>query len=120
MATLRYCPSCGDEFEATAARCPDCDAELIDQPPVPLDPLPWGELETIAEHINLPQAELVRTALEAAGIRVHLQTDDCGGMRPHLWLGGVFVQVLAADAERARLVLRSIEEGAAVNDTDEP
>ena len=67
-----------------------------------------ADLVTIRTFINAVDAELARSALEAAGIDAMLRADDCGGTRPHLWLGGVEVVVREADLERAEEIL-SIE-----------
>jgi hypothetical protein len=50
-------------------------------------------------------AELARSVLEAAEIESLIQADDCGGVRPHLWMGGVELLVAAEDAARADEVL---------------
>lgn len=55
-------------------------------------------------------AELAVSALEAAGIDAMVRTDDCGGVRPSLWMGGVAVLVRAEDADRAREVLSLVTE----------
>jgi Putative prokaryotic signal transducing protein len=67
-------------------------------------------LITVATYISHPEADVARSALEAAGIDVLLQSDDCGGLRPHLWLGGIQLLVRAEDAERAKEVLDSVAE----------
>ena len=53
------------------------------------------------------EAEIARSALEAAGIDSMIQADTGGGMRPHLaWAGAGFrVLVRAGDAAAARDVL---------------
>jgi Putative prokaryotic signal transducing protein len=52
------------------------------------------------------EADLARSALEAAGIESIVGADDSGGMRPHLALtAGVRLLVRAGDAERAEQVL---------------
>lgn len=52
-------------------------------------------------------AELARSALDAADIESLIQADDCGGMRPHLLLvwQGARLLVRAEDAERAAVIL---------------
>jgi hypothetical protein len=52
-------------------------------------------------------AELAKSALEAADIESLIQADDCGGMRPHLLLvwQGARLLVRAEDAERAATIL---------------
>ena len=53
------------------------------------------------------EAEVARSALEAAGIDSMIQADTGGGMRPHLaWAGvGFRILVRAEDAAAARDVL---------------
>jgi hypothetical protein len=34
-----------------------------------------------------------------------IQSDDCGGVRPHLWMGGIQLLVRDEDAQRALEVL---------------
>ena len=56
--------------------------------------------------MNRFDADLARSALEAASIDSMLRPDDAGGMRPALWVGrGVEVLVRAEDAERANEIL---------------
>ena len=55
------------------------------------------------------EAEMAKSALEAAGIDAMIQADSAGGMRPHLaWAGSGFkVLVREEDAGTARDVLKS-------------
>ena len=54
------------------------------------------------------EADLAKSALEAAGIDALIRTDSGGGMRPSLaWAGGVQVIVRAADASAARKILNT-------------
>ena len=55
--------------------------------------------------LNQFDAELARMALEAAGIRSFVRSDDCGGMRPHMWLMGVELLLHVDDAQHAEEVL---------------
>jgi hypothetical protein len=59
-----------------------------------------------------PEAELVKGALESAGIDAMTQADAAGGMRPHLaWASGGFkVLVRDEDAADARDVLEARSE----------
>jgi hypothetical protein len=60
-------------------------------------------LRVFSTHI---EADLARSALEAAGLESMVAADDGGGTRPHMALtGGVRLLVRAEDAERAREVL---------------
>ncbi|HEX2452858.1 MAG TPA: DUF2007 domain-containing protein [Vicinamibacterales bacterium] len=63
------------------------------------------DLLVIATFINNIDAELARGALEAAGIESLIRADDCGGTRPHMWMGGIELLVRAEDADRAREIL---------------
>jgi hypothetical protein len=62
-------------------------------------------LRVIRTFINNFEAELARGALEAAGIDAITRADDCGGTRPHLWLGGIELLVRESDAAQADEVL---------------
>ena len=59
--------------------------------------------------LNHFDAELARMALEAAGIQCFVRSDDCGGMRPHLWMAGIELLVHVDDQQRAEEVLGNEE-----------
>lgn len=59
----------------------------------------------IRTFLNNVDAELARSALEAAEIESMIRADDCGGVRPHLWMGGVELLVGSDDAAQAEAVL---------------
>ncbi len=65
-------------------------------------------LTVVRTYLNGFEGELAKSALEAAGITAMLHTDDCGGLRPHLWMGGIQLVVRAEDAARAAEVLDEI------------
>jgi hypothetical protein len=73
---------------------------------------PFVPVGTFLTHI---EADLARTALEAAGIEAVLRQDDCGGVEPALWINGLTLVVNAEDAAAATDVLNS----SAVSDDDE-
>jgi hypothetical protein len=58
-------------------------------------------LRVIRTFVNNFDAEVARSVLEAAGIDAMIRSDDCGGTRPHLWMGGVQVLVREEDAAEA-------------------
>ena len=62
-------------------------------------------LVTVGTFLTHIDADLAKSALEAAGIESLIVSDDCGGVRPHLWLGGVKVVVRDEDAQRALEIL---------------
>ena len=51
-------------------------------------------------------AEIARTALDAAGIRSVVESDDAGGAYPFSFAGGVRLLVDEGDAEAAAAVLQ--------------
>ena len=61
-------------------------------------------IRTFLNHLD---ADLAKSALEAAGITGVIRADDCGGVRPHLWMGGVELLVDEADQAQAEEVLGS-------------
>jgi hypothetical protein len=64
------------------------------------------DLIVLRTFLNDIDAQLARTALEAADIDSMIRADDAGGMRPHLWVGsGVELVVRAEDVERANEIL---------------
>jgi hypothetical protein len=64
-------------------------------------------LVVVRTFLNRIEADVARTALEASGIDSMIRSDDCGGLRPHLWMGGVQLLVRADDADTAKAVLES-------------
>ncbi|MEO8258042.1 MAG: DUF2007 domain-containing protein [Acidobacteriota bacterium] len=64
------------------------------------------DLVVLRTFLNDIDAQLAKTALEAAEIDSMIRADDAGGMRPHLWVGsGVELVVRAEDVERANEIL---------------
>jgi hypothetical protein len=77
-----------------------------------------SDLTVLRTFLHAMDAELARSALEAAGISAIVRSDDCGGMRPHMQLGGgVDLLVLAEDAAEANAILDA-DQSALVADTD--
>jgi hypothetical protein len=63
-------------------------------------------LVVLRTFLNDIDAQLAKTALEAAEIDSMIRADDAGGMRPHLWVGsGVELVVRAEDVDRANEIL---------------
>lgn len=67
--------------------------------------MPLSHLVSVRTFLNRIEAELALSALEAAGIEAVLSRDDCGGVRPSLWLSGVDLLVRPEDYRRATDVL---------------
>jgi hypothetical protein len=64
-------------------------------------------LVTVGTYLNHIEADLAKSALEAAGIESMIRSDDCGGVRPHLWMGGIQLLVRDEDAQRALEILNA-------------
>ena len=62
-------------------------------------------LVVVGTFLNQIEADMARGALEAADIESMISADDAGGLRPHLWMGGVRLLVRAEDAEQATEIL---------------
>jgi hypothetical protein len=69
--------------------------------------MPDVQLIVVHTFESLPEADMAKSALEAAGIDALIQSDTGGGMRPHLaWSGvGFRLFVREDDADAARDVL---------------
>jgi len=66
------------------------------------------DLVVVGTFKSRPEAEMAKSALEAAGIESMVQTDDAGGLQPGLWEGrGVSVVVRSADAQTAHEILET-------------
>jgi Putative prokaryotic signal transducing protein len=64
-----------------------------------------SELVPVKTFLSRAEADLAKSALEAAGIEALVRADDAGGMRPSLWLGGVAVLVRQDDRDQAMKIL---------------
>ena len=69
----------------------------------------FSEFVVYRTFLNHIDADLVKTVLEAAGIESFIRSDDCGGMRPHLWMGGIELLVHTDDVPAADEVLGNEE-----------
>ena len=69
--------------------------------------MPEANLVIVQTFASRPDADLAKSALEAAEIDAIILADSVGGMRPHVaWASGGFkLLVRAEDAEEARDVL---------------
>ena len=73
----------------------------------PDDPVDTGAPVVVGTFLNVLEAELARSALAAAGIDALVSRDDCGGMRPHLWMGGIRLLVRPEAAAQAAELLET-------------
>ena len=64
-----------------------------------------SEFAVLRTYLNHFEADIAKMALCAAGIESFIRSDDCGGMRPHLWMGGIELLVNAEDVSCAEEVL---------------
>ncbi len=74
----------------------------------------WSALELVGDatplvvvrtYTNKFEADVAKSALDAAKIDSLIRADDAGGTRPHLWMGGVELLVRAEDAASANEIL---------------
>ena len=63
------------------------------------------KLVVLRTFVNDFDAQVAKSALDAAGIASMIRADDAGGMRPHLWVGGVELLVREEDAVEADALL---------------
>jgi hypothetical protein len=68
--------------------------------------MPDSDLVVVGTFLNQIDAEVAKSALDAADIAALVRADDAGGMRPHMWVGGVELLVREEDAARAREILQ--------------
>jgi hypothetical protein len=68
-------------------------------------PVDESQLVVVGMFPNPIDAELARSALQAADIESLVSADDAGGLRPSLWLSGVRLLVRSEDAEHAQEIL---------------
>jgi Putative prokaryotic signal transducing protein len=64
-----------------------------------------ADLVVVATFLNQIEADMAKGILETADIESMISADDAGGLRPHLWMGGVRLLVRAEDAEQAIKIL---------------
>ena len=104
-----FCPQCKAEYRAGFTKCSDCDVDLVKE--LPVDPPPISEREhpqlvvvrTYPSHV---EADLARTALEAAGIESMFGSDDQGGQSPGLaFTRGIALLVRSEDVKDAGEIL---------------
>jgi hypothetical protein len=69
----------------------------------------FSEFVTFRTYLNHIEADLAKTVLDAAGIESFIRSDDCGGMRPHLWMSGIELLVHIDDAANAAELLGNEE-----------
>lgn len=67
--------------------------------------MPDTKLVILRTFLNDFDAQVAKSALDAAGIDSMIRSDDCGGTRPHLWLSGVELLVREEDAAEADALL---------------
>lgn len=66
------------------------------------------QVTAIRTFLNKSESEIAMIALDAAGIESVIRSDDCGGMRLHLWVGeDIELLVSVTDAAAAIEVLET-------------
>ena len=75
-------------------------------------------LVVVGTYLTAVDAQLAQSMLEGVGIDSMVRSDDCGGLRPHLWMGGVELLVRAEDVEQALVALTASDTAAPAHLTD--
>ena len=65
--------------------------------------MPYANLRVARTFLNRFEADVAKSALDAAGIESVVRADDMGGLRPAMWMGSA-VQLLVHDDELERAV----------------
>ncbi len=74
---MAYCPRCRFEYREGVTHCPDCGAELVAELPPEEEftlPTPETELVELCRMTDPNQAEVIKAALQEAGIATLLRT----------------------------------------------
>jgi len=78
------------------------------------------DLVVVRTYINNFEAEIDKSTLEAAGLPSMIRSDDCGGLRPHLWMGGIQLLVRSEDVTRATEILDAAGQVEILDEPDMP
>ncbi|MBN1998044.1 DUF2007 domain-containing protein [candidate division KSB1 bacterium] len=71
---MPFCPSCGYEYKKDVITCPDCHRTLVEKLPEER-PVKDTQLISIYSLPGMVYAEMVKEALEKAGIRCIIKSD---------------------------------------------
>lgn len=75
---MAYCPKCQFEYEAGIFRCPDCNVDLVEKLPEPVEPdhgTPGEDFVPLPEVEGGVYAEMVKGALDKRGIESYIHTE---------------------------------------------
>jgi Putative prokaryotic signal transducing protein len=112
-----FCPRCGAEYRSGIARCPDCDVELVHEPPtrdqeIASDVRLGPDLVRVYSSPNPTIAHLVEGILTGEGIECAVYGGPHGAYPVTVGaLSEVFIYVRPADARRARALIEAAERG---------
>jgi hypothetical protein len=113
ILNMPFCPQCHDEFQDWVKVCPDCNVDLVDQPP-PQDSTMSSPLRlvTVADFYFAPVAYLSQAKLESEGITSFVFDEYIINAN---WLyliaiGGVKLKVGEADAQEAIRILEEVRD----------
>ena len=106
-----FCPQCEAEYRTGFTHCADCNVPLVERlsSAVPESLRNHPELVTVHTFTNWVDAEIAKTALQAADIESMLESDDSGKTSPSMAITqGVHMLVRSEDCAAANEIL-SIE-----------
>jgi hypothetical protein len=112
-----FCPLCGAEYRSGITRCPDCDVDLVHDPPegqqeIASDVRLGSDLVRVYSSPNPTIAHLVEGILVGEGIECAIYGGPHGAYPVTVGaLSEVFIYVRAGDAQRARALIEAAERG---------
>ena len=113
---MKTCAYCGRENQDEATHCSECATELKSSQPTTLPPDPDKDFVTVARCRNLPEADVIVTHLEGAGIQAFIP-DECALQNAAFILtpGNVRVQVARGDYDSAKELLQALSKDPETN-----
>jgi hypothetical protein len=121
---MKPCSYCGQQNDDASAKCCGCGTEFSSAtPPETIEPLldPALSLVTVATMHNLPEAELLLTRLEAAGIEACIPEEYSAQVFSAIIpFERVTVRVAAKDAEDARAIIADLQAAPSSASSDAP
>lgn len=104
-----FCPKCGYEYRAGITRCPDCDVELVERPPVPPEnaDVEYVEYVELLETYNPADIALIKSILDGEGITYYFHGEHFMYVRPLAEPARLMVDT--EEADRAEELLEDLD-----------
>lgn len=75
-----FCPECGLELEKGAARCDDCQVDLVTEPPEEAEESGPVDFQRLVEVVDVADFASVTSLLEESGISWFVQNENGPGV----------------------------------------